>query len=297
MKNHKLLKHGRQFKCFICDKAFTRLAHVQSHLKSIHSNLQPINSSEHQTEKKKRKFKKINCDVCKQVLTSKVRLKTHKLLKHSRLFECYICGQAFARLPNLQAHLKFVHSELREAGTPKCRCILCGRNFLTKKLLDEHKNRIHFAPDTIIKCDLCDNYVAKSLQTLRYHINSKHTNLNKFICNFCGQPFHNIFYLKEHMNTHLGLTPYKCDLCDKSFSRKVTRKVHLRVHTGEKPYKCGVEDCDRAYSHHTDMKRHRYSAHGILTKKHTCPICSKVYSENKLLKKHLESHEVLTPNI
>ena len=64
-----------------------------------------------------------------------------------------------------------------------------------------------------------------------------------------------------------------------------------QVHTGEKPYKCNIENCDRAYAHGTDLKRHRRSQHGIFTKTFECPICSKIFYENKFLKKHLNVHK------
>lgn len=80
----------------------------------------------------------------------------------------------------------------------------------------------------------------------------------------------------------------------KLFDTNLFMTAHTRVHTGAKPFKCNIDHCDRAYMFEIDLKRHKYSIHGIFTKKHICPICSKVYPENKLLKKHLESHSTGT---
>lgn len=111
-----------------------------------------------------------------------------------------------------------------------------------------------------------------------------------FSLSYCGRGFNQLHNLKEHQNRHTGERPYKCEQCGKTFGRKTNLTAHTRVHTGEKPFKCNIEGCDRAYMFEIDLKRHKYSIHRIFTKKHICPICSKVYPENKLLKKHLDLH-------
>lgn len=110
------------------------------------------------------------------------------------------------------------------------------------------------------------------------------------VCSYCGRSFRQLYHLTEHMNAHTGDKPYHCTSCDKKFGRLHILKAHQLVHTGEKPHKCTINGCDRAYAYDIDLKRHRFSAHGIYTKKHICSFCSKVFPENKLLKKHLESH-------
>lgn len=114
-----------------------------------------------------------------------------------------------------------------------------------------------------------------------------------FVCSYCGRGFNQFYNLKEHMNRHTGHRPYVCPICFKSFGRKTNLVSHTRVHTGEKPFKCsGFPPCEKAYMFEIDLKRHKFTSHGVYTKKHICPIptCSKVFPENKFLKKHLESH-------
>lgn len=88
-----------------------------------------------------------------------------------------------------------------------------------------------------------------------------------------------------------GARPFVCEVCKKTFHRETLLRNHRRIHTGEKKYRCHIENCERAYMFDIDLKRHKFSAHGIYSKKHPCFICSKIFSENKLLKKHLETHD------
>lgn len=131
------------------------------------------------------------------------------------------------------------------------------------------------------------------------------------MCSYCGKSFRQLYHLTEHMNAHTGEKPYPCDVCGKSFGRLRILRAHQRIHTGEKPNICTIDGCDKAYAYDLirrlinyklfitfiffhrydiDLKRHKFSAHGIYTKKHICSICSKVFPENKLLKKHMDSH-------
>lgn len=169
---------------------------------------------------------------------------------------CDICNKTLGNFSSLRNHIINMHctSEKNE----RVSCTECGQTFSTPGNLNSHK-KIH------LKC-------------------------KAYVCTYCGRGFNQLHNLKEHTNRHTGERPYKCELCGKNFGRKTNLTAHTRVHTGEKPFKCNIDTCDRAYMFEIDLKRHKYSIHGIFTKKHICQICNKVYPENKLLKKHLESH-------
>lgn len=195
--------------------------------------------------------------------TSRVlRLKRHKkrqlqFIDHRPTGEttCDICNKKLRSFITMRSHMRNIHSNER---VKRVKCNECGQTFSSAGNLNSHK-RIHFKSKA-------------------------------FVCTYCGRGFNQLHNLNEHTNRHTGEKPYKCDNCDKTFSRKTSLTAHCRVHTGEKPYICKIEQCGRAYMFGIDLKRHHFSVHGIYSKKHVCPICSKVYSENKLLKKHLESH-------
>ncbi|XP_031638564.1 zinc finger protein 208-like [Contarinia nasturtii] len=175
---------------------------------------------------------------------------------------CDICHKTLGTFSSLRNHIINMHCVTQRGERVSCQ--ECGQTFSTPGNLNSHK-KIH------LKC-------------------------KAYVCTYCGRGFNQLHNLKEHTNRHTGEKPYLCKFegCQKAFGRKTNLTAHTRVHTGHKPFKCNIDSCERAYMFEIDLKRHKYSIHGIFTKKHICPICSKVYPENKLLKKHLESHSTGT---
>lgn len=168
-------------------------------------------------------------------------------------------------------------------------CDICQRYLLSKRTLASHMKLIHRHESRgSFECDVCGKMLI-SKHSLKKH-KETHMEAKSFICSYCGKGFRLKFNMLEHINSHTGQKPHKCTQCDKTFGRRTHLIVHMRIHTGAKPYKCTVEDCGRTYAHGIDLKRHLYGAHRIYTKKFECRICAKVYSENKLLTKHMKSH-------
>lgn len=102
-----------------------------------------------------------------------------------------------------------------------------------------------------------------------------------------------IFYLSDyrlHIHTHTQTKTFACKTCAKLFRSPGNLRRHHLVHTGERPAKCPIDGCDRAYMYQIDLKRHKYSAHGIWTKRHPCQACGKEFPEPKILRKHLSTH-------
>lgn len=171
-------------------------------------------------------------------------------------------------------------------------CDICHSSLASKNGLRAHFN-LHY-PKKELKCSIC-NSIYRSESSLSQHIRFVHNKEPKrFICNICGRALRKAHMLKEHMNKHTGEKPFDCpyDGCERRFFSKAHRSEHLRTHTGEKPFKCPETGCDREFAYATDFRRHKFKAHGIYTNKFPCPICSKIFPENMLLKKHLKSHEV-----
>lgn len=194
-----------------------------------------------------------------------------------------LTAEDFKKLPSYRISAKSTgEKHLREY-----QCDICARYLLSRRTLAAHM-KLHQNDLGHNVCDVC----GKSLKTksgLRAHKDT-HSETRRFICSYCGKGFRIKNNLVEHTNSHTGLKPHQCSECDKSFGRRTHLIVHMRIHTGHKPYKCSVEGCERTYAHGIDLKRHLYGAHRIYTKKFECQICSRIYSERKLLTKHMKSH-------
>ncbi|KAI9496895.1 hypothetical protein BDB00DRAFT_733532, partial [Zychaea mexicana] len=49
---------------------------------------------------------------------------------------------------------------------------------------------------------------------------------------------------------------YHCPYCDKGFSRPSSLRIHTYSHTGEKPFVCPEPGCSRKFSVQSNMRRH-----------------------------------------
>lgn len=81
---------------------------------------------------------------------------------------------------------------------------------------------------------------------------------------------------------------YKCLLCKKSFKSRNNRKYHLFCDkTQSKPHSCEI--CHKRFITQAHLKYHQ-STHDT-DKRFSCPHCSRIYSGEIALKKHLRKHK------
>lgn len=202
-------------------------------------------------------FFKCDYDGCDKLIRHTSR-RQHMTTHTAERFECDICHSSLASKNGLRAHF-YLHYPKKDLTCP-----ICNSTYRSESSLSQHVRFVH-------------NKEPK-----------------KFICNICGHTLRKSHLLREHMNKHIGTKPYECphDGCEKRFYTKTHRNEHIRSHTGEKPFKCSEEGCDRQFAYAIDFKRHKFKAHGIYINKFSCAICSKIFPENMLLKKHLKSHEI-----
>lgn len=196
----------------------------------------------------------VTCEVCQKKFKTKFSLVNHfKVHSNTGRFPCNTCNKVFKRAKGLQVHVQAFHE-----GKIFHKCKICGKNCTSKGNLQVHE--------------------------------STHSTSWSFICSYCGRGFNQKSNLNEHINIHTGEKPFECTVCGKRVTQKRQLLAHMRIHTRERPYKCGIGDCDRAYINFIDLKRHKYSQHGVYINKHVCEICEKIFPEKKLLRKHMEKH-------
>lgn len=226
-------------------------------------------------------FKK-SFETCSPTVTESKRKKRNR---KDTFFKCEHkeCGKIVKNRCKA-AHLK-THTSLE-----RFECDICHLSLASKIGLRAHFD-VHY-PKREFKCHICTAEY-KSLSSLNQHVRYIHQNeAKKFICTICGSAQRKRHLLWEHMNRHTGVKPYACtyDGCEMRFFSKARRTEHGRTHTGEKPFCCGIDGCDNRFAYAVDFKRHKFKAHGIYTKKYNCTICAEILPENRLLKKHMETH-------
>lgn len=255
------------------------------------------------------------CTVCGERFNDQDGYKDHvcielrpDCIQPNVIFTCDICGKQFKSRSIIVSHMK-LHGERKTFH-----CSVCQKDFTSKKGYENHTQIVHEGK-ILYECKICGKSLGGYGALLSHTRN--HNETKRFMCSICGCVFNQnsrlsevcvsstnlyihalisfikiVYFSFQHMNQHTGAKPFVCKICNKAFGRHSLLRAHKRIHTGEKPYKCAMEGCERAYTYEIDLKRHKFSVHGIYTKKHICTICEKIYPERKFLRKHMESHGV-----
>ena len=138
------------------------------------------------------------------------------------------------------------HVKQHELSATKEACDICGKQFLNKQTLKEHRTLLHnegSASGVNFHCSYCEkNYQAK--KSLDRHMRENHsvagTNKNldyiqdldtvaEVKCEYCEKSFKRNEYLKRHVNSvHTQYKSFACSMCDMMFARKDKLNQHVK---------------------------------------------------------------------
>jgi len=116
-----LLDTDLTHECKQCDKKYSTIHNLNTHIKYAHSE----------------EVVKVQCPDCGRLFSTTGALKKHSSLHRPPELPCPICGKRFHNNQYLLRHAMSVHGDSSEK---KFKCDLCEKGFDTKPAIDGHKN-------------------------------------------------------------------------------------------------------------------------------------------------------------
>lgn len=265
-------------KCGICQKLFFNEVGLSMHMKSVH-----IISDGYE------------CDICWKRVKTKNGLHIHKRYAHDETgiwkFKCKSCKASFMQESSLQqhkcgeklkcelceksgfnstfalkSHIAFKHRTGR--NTINYVCKLCTRSFENAEQRDDHRMVCSYKRNIRVSkicgelwCDVClSKFDNNSL--LRKHIQSMHSDCQKFECNSCCA----VFLMQSSYDNHFCTNPLK------NRSNKKSERVSCQ--------KCSKELCNR-----TALQKHNVFFHSLPGTLY-CSLCAQTFKTPEELKTH-----------
>ena len=118
----------------------------------------------------------------------------------------------------------------------------CGKEFISKQLLNVHIARAHSGEKTKpieVKCDLCDfKSVTVNISNPRFmldnHMKKVHFKDKELQCKICDLFFGSKAALNQHARSHQQ-AKLLCPFCQKFLKKKQTLRNHIRQHAKANP--------------------------------------------------------------
>lgn len=291
-------------KCSLCDDYIANsFSDMTQHLMTYHHVYEPP-----------------RCDVCQLDLDTYHSLTLHIDRKHGPKpepgFKCKIgdCKKVFSFETSLRSHVNAVHKLTGNTGRGKRHvCDKCQFTSNSIEDLYEHKKVAHAEE---ITCEYCDK-IFLTYQTLKSHLDLKHSASVPQTCTICSKQFSSTAYLQRHMKFHNMLFTcrecgkaistkasleahmethkpeeernykFACNYCEKKFFLKNNYEDHLNKHTGNRPYSCDL--CDKKFGFRSMLKKHKTFVHSS-ERPFKCGFCMKGFKFMNLLKNHVTIH-------
>jgi KRAB domain-containing zinc finger protein len=197
-------------------------------------------------------------------------------------FQCDHCDKVFTRNTTLKDHINAIHNKIKRY----C-CDLCDYSAYYRTSLNRHSKDVHLGGNKEeFKCDHCDKAFTRK-ETLVYHVNIIHKNIQEFQCDHCDKAFGRNDFLQDHINAiHNNIKRFSCDLCDySSYYKKYLVRHSKAVHCDnvKEVFKC--DSCDKTFTWKVTLVKHVNTKHKKL-RKYSCQLCTYTSYDKRALKYH-----------
>lgn len=272
------LKAAGEFKCSLCDKAYSSVKNLERHRSEKHGN-----NVFHQ------------CQFCPYKASWPSGLKRHVQLIHEKescpTHQCSDCNFSTKYKQSLKEHIQSFH--LNQDSCSK-ECLECNRTFISKRGYTQHMKAYHVKGYTrknsaqlkvdgeVHTCTECD-YTSQIKSYVLRHFKTVHGDV-AFICDECGSEFRTNKQLKCHYRDKHSGVEFGCDLCTfKSPRYREVLRHKIRVHDKTSPdYTC--EFCGFSTKYKQTLQDHMQSVHEDKT--FSCSNCVYTSKNKRSLVKH-----------
>lgn len=305
-------------KCGICNELFLNSTELDRHMRGTHS----ISDG-------------YECDICLKKIKTKNGLHIHKRYAHDEAniwkFKCDTCDASFMKESSinqhtcgdklkcefdhcdktfhktfaLRCHMAFKHRKGHDTVTYVCK--LCTRTFETAEQRDEHRSICSYKRNIRVSkicgelwCDLCIKKFANN-SLLRQHIQTAHSDCEKFDCTSCCAVFMQQSSYHNHFCTNPLIRKPKqrvsCPTCGKMLCGRIALHKHtISQHSSSETIFCTL--CAQTFETQEERAIHRIDC--LLKKKmqrykriecHLCDFIAKsqISLRNHITKNHKKS--------
>lgn len=176
LETHSILKHQRQYCCYICHQNYDTFYQVKRHLRYHNERRQML------------------CNKCGKQIKGKQAFKIHlRIHSGERPFVCEVCHRSFTRQSDLSSHM-FTHNENMKPH----QCNLCGKQFAKPYQIKIHM-MVH-RDERPYHCDVC-NKKFRFWDKLKGHIRT-HNDIKPYACAICNEYFRKKSLFDLHMQQH-----------------------------------------------------------------------------------------------